>query len=1268
MKKAIGLVTALLLHVLVVVAQEPSMQPPKLSTIIPVSPTPAALGKFGEVPVGYYTGIPNINVPLYTIKFGALDIPISLSYHAGGVKVEEVASRIGLGWAMNTGGLVNRQTRSLPDEEVGGFLSSYQQIYRHMNGQMNFAEEKAYFRNITDGTIDTECDLFSFNLPQGGGKFYFDTTGKVQTMPAEGTRITMTPEKNWVITDTRGYIYYFEKQEKSMTESSVNAASSGSASSAVTTWYITKIINPLRTDSVTFSYDLANTTDISYPSQTRYINETSNDPVCDPKFDQTTKSVTRTLGWRLRTINFPNGKVEFIPGTADRLDFLGDKAINAVEITGNVGNYFKRYELYQSYSTAAGSNGSAQFYRLYLDSIGIVSRSGKEGSYVFEYNMRNQLPNRYSYAQDYWGQYNGKTDNNTKIPTVFSTNPFTGARIVVAGADKSVDTSLAIIGTLKSIKYPTGGKTVFEMECNTAYTKDVYYKRVVGWGQFMIPVSSDPNGQRYWDTTFTVNSGSASDPARASVIVTIPDNCKLAAFGCPVTKMSGGGGPLGNLKTGTYYMAPGTYRVTVDLRDVQDPAVIANYQCNISWQIFSSDTDTSNTNAPIGGLRARRIYDLDEMGKVANDRYFKYLEPGSQKSSGYMLSFPQYDGSMLKVKSYQVGQGTHDGPVGLAYCNFRIYSSFSNISMLTTQGSPVGYKYVQEYFGPNGANGKKEYTFTAPDQYPDVVSTSYPYPPATSRDWQRGQLLEEKTFRYNASQQSFNIIHDQIKTYSDIGPLNIVQGIKVSKQDDIPNNDDRSLYSFAYFNTESGWFPIAKDSSTTFDVDNPGNHLQESVFYTYDTELRHFQPIEVKSLNSKGDTKVTAYQYPINLTATTPADKFSRGIALLNQLNITAGPVETTVKIKKWNETAFKFLHSTLVSYRENMPLPDTLWTTEFSAPTSVFSPATLSQNSIVIKDAAYKPQLIYSKYNSYGNIVEQLRNNDIPEAYIWGFSNQYPVAKILNGDYANISSMANIAGIQSSNDNVYIQQELNKIRQGLAGTSALINTYSYVPLVGMTLEMDASGRKTSYEYDGMQRLQAIRDQNGKILKLICYNYAGQPGLCSGLLVGNSPMSKVYVKQCDNNYEGSEVTYTVPANKWIGSTQREADSLANLDLLANGQAYANAKGTCVPPGPYVSISYVNEQIYGAAVKADVKVSFYKDQARTIPYTVTNLTVQYSVLKQKCDGKSPVTTNKSKVCNGTSTILEANVSIQDDPADFPCYKQDYSLLPGTGYKQ
>jgi YD repeat-containing protein len=59
------------------------------------------------------------------------------------------------------------------------------------------------------------------------------------------------------------------------------------------------------------------------------------------------------------------------------------------------------------------------------------------------------------------------------------------------------------------------------------------------------------------------------------------------------------------------------------------------------------------------------------------------------------------------------------------------------------------------------------------------------------------------------------------------------------------------------------------------------------------------------------------------------------------------------------------------------------------------------------------------------------------------------------------------------------------------------MTTYTYSPLVGMTSQTDVGNRVTYYEYDGLQRLKRIRDQDYNILKTYEYQYQVPAG-CNG--------------------------------------------------------------------------------------------------------------------------------------------------------------------------
>lgn len=56
----------------------------------------------------------------------------------------------------------------------------------------------------------------------------------------------------------------------------------------------------------------------------------------------------------------------------------------------------------------------------------------------------------------------------------------------------------------------------------------------------------------------------------------------------------------------------------------------------------------------------------------------------------------------------------------------------------------------------------------------------------------------------------------------------------------------------------------------------------------------------------------------------------------------------------------------------------------------------------------------------------------------------------------------------------------------------AVMSTYTYRPLIGLTSMTDARGITEFYEYDGLGRLSMVKDYQGNITKSYCYNYSGQ--------------------------------------------------------------------------------------------------------------------------------------------------------------------------------
>ena len=84
------------------------------------TPNAAGLGLYGEVPVSFFTGVPDISVPLYTVKGNKIELPVELKYHASGLRPEMHPGWVGNGWSLSAGGVITRK--------INGKIDEYQRI------------------------------------------------------------------------------------------------------------------------------------------------------------------------------------------------------------------------------------------------------------------------------------------------------------------------------------------------------------------------------------------------------------------------------------------------------------------------------------------------------------------------------------------------------------------------------------------------------------------------------------------------------------------------------------------------------------------------------------------------------------------------------------------------------------------------------------------------------------------------------------------------------------------------------------------------------------------------------------------------------------------------------------------------------------------------------------------------------------------------------------------------------------------------------------
>ena len=73
-----------------------------------LTPEASALGQYGKYHSSGYSGVPSISVPLFSISSSGFTMPAELCYDASGIKVDQQATYVGLGWNLMIGGSIRQ--------------------------------------------------------------------------------------------------------------------------------------------------------------------------------------------------------------------------------------------------------------------------------------------------------------------------------------------------------------------------------------------------------------------------------------------------------------------------------------------------------------------------------------------------------------------------------------------------------------------------------------------------------------------------------------------------------------------------------------------------------------------------------------------------------------------------------------------------------------------------------------------------------------------------------------------------------------------------------------------------------------------------------------------------------------------------------------------------------------------------------------------------------------------------------------------------------
>ncbi|MEL6190775.1 MAG: RHS repeat domain-containing protein [Bacteroidota bacterium] len=503
-----------------------------LQDVVLPAPNAAALGKYADIPVSHFSGVPSISIPIYTVQEGPLRLPVSLNYHASGLKVAETSSWVGMGWSLNAGGMITRTVLGIPDESPKGMANYRQQIVKEIENPEGKIR-RSFFQEVTAGLVDTESDIFSFNFAGASGKFFIDGNKEVQLIPEQDVRVTInwgfsgfTKILGFIVTLPDGTSYHFGnflrgdetsgiEYTKTLAQEIDNVPYEKTASS----WYLLRVESADKRHAIDLHY-----ADETYSYQNLgscYITrlfcdfEGSSSAVplenCNGVYDPTIDSwLTKTLvnGKRLSSITTSSGLVSMNleKGAArEDLDEYTDPYAPNAESAYSLGRIEIRegesckewnfkYEYSQPLPGEIASTSRADGKRLILTEIAEQSCDGKERIPPYKFLYKNSvsnalvysLPSRLSKAVDHWGFYNGRKKNNTlkfNIPRTELEIPdalvgsFDPSLASYGESDRETNPDWVDIGILEKMVYPTGGVKEFVYEPNTYFSREVEVKR-----------------------------------------------------------------------------------------------------------------------------------------------------------------------------------------------------------------------------------------------------------------------------------------------------------------------------------------------------------------------------------------------------------------------------------------------------------------------------------------------------------------------------------------------------------------------------------------------------------------------------------------------------------------------------------------------------------------------------------------------------------------------------------------------------------------------
>lgn len=1002
-------------------------------------PSAVSMMKYIDYPVSHRTGIPDVSIPLYTLRSGKLELPITLSFHLDDfTRANQQAGSTGAGWSLSCDLQVSRIINGRDDFHEKGYLTTGTSNVSINNETPEITPSDSHLFSMWTREIDEEPDKFYYKLCTSDGSFYIEKNLGPVNVPVNGDKITCNRngrDADFTIIATNGTKYTYSSQYTDWVQG-FNEMDLPSA----TAWKCTKIESADGCDSITFSYlpysidfieqlemslELYDNAEISghgsetfealartprivqhftgYNSKDRYLR--GNDAVfdyweentpSDPSFNPYVNKIFNTIHHCYPDeIMFRGGKVRFIyeQYSADNRS-ITKPFLNKLEIYDTHNTLVKTISFTQQVDTAHYlERPVAELYSRYLTALTIGAES-----YQFTYGV-----DHLGYAcTDFWGyEVTGDyTSGSVDIPqhkieiekglTPRGRNGEAINDLPLSEYEKYIpsyyQTSIYDVSSktkkLLSIRYPTGGYTEFHCDNN----------------QFC-----DRNGTTQYISSYRVKNIRYFD---------------------------------------------------------QDSTLLK---------------ETCYAYGPDGNGNGILRHEPD----VSEDR-------GNCHTLQNIVYYEMYDGATVNYIK--------------ARC--RTFYPHTTYRTNYNDGSYIQYEEVAEYQRDSTLSGKTIYKYDLDPPLPGALNRPLesipesPYP-MEGEFWHQGLLDSVIQYKYNGSSFEW-IARTKYKYEPYVSNHKIYRGrvwpttrhIQILENGSFqerprltfsPYEDDKNRYTYSYNAIDIGCMQLVQEDLEQRGDDGRILHQQTKYYY----EANPYTVGRRETTYADGRTVTEQTLYAESYPAASMSNMLSRNLLSLPLERIVYTENEVT-QGETFSYDIYGRPDSLSILAAQNLSLSSFRLSNKNSAGsyTGAGTGSYLPDDHYIGKASLH--------YDADGNICEVQSVGQAPICYLWGYKGLYLVAEIRNATYDEVKTALGTEGVERIRTSTVLTDNDLALLNGLrtAYPAWHVTTATYIPLIGMSSMTDPSGRSTSYEYDTYGRLISIKDGQNEVIQTYTYHLA----------------------------------------------------------------------------------------------------------------------------------------------------------------------------------